>query len=157
MRKVTFNTVLKFMTCIVALTQMPAITAIASESSNTQNNKSLGIGESFGRWPAGSVPWLYNPTGAPAEFSDNAYFLSLVDRAFDEIEAASGLRFVYQGVDTTAVLTNFAMESWHWDGLTSEAPPDRRDQAARVPGRTSSILATANTLMAHFGSITMES
>ena len=61
----------------VVLTFTPAFTADASNGDSAIPRPGLlGIGTNFGRWPDGVVSFVYNPTGAPAEFSDNDYFLS---------------------------------------------------------------------------------
>ena len=87
---------------------MTSLTAVSLASDYKQSTDlKLGIGESFGRWVDGVVPYVYNPTDAPAEFSDNNYFLTQLQAAMDEIEGVSGLTFDYQGVDANAGITDY--------------------------------------------------
>ncbi len=95
----------------VAVATMMLAAGPARASTDPQRDaagmQKLGIGATFGRWPGGVVPWVYNPTDAPAYFADGgdtAYFLSLLDRAIMEIENAAGVDFQFQGVDTNAVI-----------------------------------------------------
>jgi hypothetical protein len=70
------------------------------------NSQKLGISTSFGRWPDGIVPYVYNPTGAPALFADDAYFVTLLRAAMTEIEGSADVTFDYQGIDTNAVIAD---------------------------------------------------
>lgn len=92
------------------------LTASADDDERPELLQALGISPNFGRWADSSIPWAYNPTGVPTLFADDAYFVSLLERAFDEIEAASGLRFDFQGIDGTAGLPgsnpNIVAISW---------------------------------------------
>ena len=81
-------------------------TALSSDFKPVDKSNKLGIGTTFGRWPDGVVPYVYNPTGAPAIFSDNAYFVGLMQEAMAELENASGLHFDYQGIDTNATIAD---------------------------------------------------
>ena len=84
-------------------------TVLSSEYKPVDNSDNkLGIGTTFGRWQDGVVPWVYNPTDAPAIFSDNAYFVSLLQEAMAELEGASGLHFDYQGIDSNATISNLS-------------------------------------------------
>ncbi len=88
--------------------------ALASEfivlvgDSDIQQPQYLGLNDTnLGRWPDGHVPWVYNPTGAPAVFSDDNYYLGLVDRAIAQWENVAGLSFDFIGVDGTATIDDF--------------------------------------------------
>jgi len=60
----------------------------------------LGINEAFGRW-TGPVKLVYDPDGAPAQFSQ-AKLLALLDEAIDQWQRVSGIRFQVTGTDRTA-------------------------------------------------------
>ena len=96
-------------------------------------NHKLGFGTTFGRWPDGVVPYVYNPTDAPAVFANNAYFVGLLQDAMAELEGVSGLTFDYQGIDSNAVIDNFAdgVVAVVWESLGGAA-----GQAGPVNGCT---------------------
>jgi hypothetical protein len=75
--------------------------ALASDYKGPVNQK-LGIGTTFGRWPDGIVPWVYNPTDKAAGLGTNAKFVERFQEAIAELEGVSGLTFVYQGIDNSA-------------------------------------------------------
>jgi hypothetical protein len=70
-------------------------------------NEKLGIGTTFGRWPDGVVTWVYNPTGKPTVFDDDAYFVAQFQEALDELEGVSGLTFVQLADDPAADISDF--------------------------------------------------
>ena len=80
--------------------------AIASEYKGPAHQK-LGISETFGRWPGGVVPWVYNPSGKPTGVGNNAKVVERLQKAMDELEGISGLTFDYQGNDNSAAFDNF--------------------------------------------------
>jgi hypothetical protein len=91
-----------------------ARSALASEfivlfgDGDIQQPQYLGLNDTFlGRWPDGHVPWVYNPAGAPAVFSDNNYYLGLVERAIAAWENVAGLDFEFLGVDGAALIDDF--------------------------------------------------
>ena len=97
--------------------------ALASNYKGAVNQQKLGIGGSFGRFEDGEVYWKYNPTDAPAEFSDNDYFVGLLEEAMAELEGVSGLTFVYQGIDSDLVLDEFddGVVAIGWESLGGAA------------------------------------
>ena len=114
---------------VIASTTWP-YRAIASEfqvaSANSTTNagyQKLGIGTTFGRWPGGTVSYVYNPTGAPAVFANNSYFVGLLQTAFAELEGVSGLTFNYQGIDSNAVIGNLSdgIVTVGWENLAGAA------------------------------------
>jgi len=85
--------------------------------------KSLGIGATFGRWPGGVVQYVYNPTGKPDYFSDDALFTRLLAEAMDEIENVAGVDFQYMGIDENAVILDFSdsVITVGWDDIGGAA------------------------------------
>lgn len=67
------------------------------------NRKYLGISNFFGRWP-GAIPWVYNPTGAPAALSDDNEAIELISRSMTLWSNVSGITFDFQGIDSQAVI-----------------------------------------------------
>lgn len=61
------------------------------------NRRYLGISSTFSRWP-GTIPIAYNPSGAPAPFSNTNTTVNLIFQAFEQWQSASGIRFDYQGL-----------------------------------------------------------
>ncbi len=85
-------------------TFLPVWTTPALASDTEPVTMALGISEIFGRWPGGVVTYVYNPTDAPATFSDDNYFLALLQNAMANLEGVSGLTFDYQGIDSNATI-----------------------------------------------------
>ena len=111
----------------IALVTCVAFSSIAfaskDEDRDTAGLQKLGIGNSFGRWPGGVVQWVYNPTGRSAYFSDDNEFVNLLMEAMTEIENASGVDFQYLGIDSAAVIGNFAdsIVTIGWENLNGAA------------------------------------
>lgn len=95
----------------LAIVLLSPASVIASEFKPVNNNSNkLGIGTTFGRWPDGVVRWAYNPGDDPSNeppdiFSDNTYFVSLLQEAMAELEGSSGLHFEYQGLTNAEIAT----------------------------------------------------
>jgi len=68
----------------------------------------LGNTPDLAKWTDGRVPYVYNPTGAPPEFSDPQRVTALLAQAFGEWEGVAGLRFEFAGVDPSAAPDDFA-------------------------------------------------
>ena len=111
----------------IALVTCVAFSSVAfaskDEDRDTAGLQKLGIGNSFGRWPGGIVQWVYNPTGRSAYFSDDNEFVNLLMEAMTEIENASGVDFQYLGIDSAAVIGNFAdsIVTIGWEDLNGAA------------------------------------
>ena len=84
---------------IWSVTPSFAIDAVLPQT-ETVHQPYLGITPVFGRWNT-AIPWVYNPTSAPALFADSAKMVSLLREAMAEWEGVSGVRFDYRGMDTT--------------------------------------------------------
>ncbi|MDY6981605.1 MAG: matrixin family metalloprotease [Pseudomonadota bacterium] len=61
----------------------------------------LGISDVFGRWNE-PIRLVYDPDGAPAEYSDNSRVLALLQEAYSYWMYVSGVRFEIVGVDPAA-------------------------------------------------------
>lgn len=89
----------------------------------------LGITPVFGRWNT-AIPWVYNPTLAPALFSDTDTVVRLLKEAMAEWEGVCGVRFNYQGIDTTIKnMSDDHLVVVHWGsagGAAASAGPSRR-------------------------------
>lgn len=86
----------------IAQTTTPALTTAptttAAPSSPSFGFLAKGADGSAARWNAcATVRWAFNPANAPAGA------LPVIQSAFDEISATSGLKFEYVGTTTTAV------------------------------------------------------
>jgi hypothetical protein len=80
--------------------------------------QALGMRTNFGKWTGGVVPWVYNPTNAPAGYdSDDAATAALFRAAVDEWEGYCDLNFVYTGIDENADITNTSdgIVVFEWD------------------------------------------
>lgn len=74
--------------------------------------EALGISDSFGKWPNGTVTWVYNtdpdpvnyPQGStpPGGFTDDNVTVARMQAALDEWEKVCGVKFIFGGVDDTA-------------------------------------------------------
>jgi hypothetical protein len=72
----------------------------------------LGNSDDFGKWPNGTLTWVYNtdpdpvkyPLGStpPDGFTDDNVAVARMQAALDEWENVCGVRFVFGGVDDTA-------------------------------------------------------
>jgi len=72
----------------------------------------LGISDSFGKWPNGTLTWVYNtdpdlidyPLGStpPGGFTDDNVAVARMQAALDEWEDVCGVHFIFGGVDDNA-------------------------------------------------------
>jgi len=115
----------------------------------------LGINSGFfARWPEGRVRYVYNPTGAPALFADDTYFLGLLGQAFEEWRGVGKVEFEFLGVDSSAGLADFSDEVVviGWDSL----PPGVGGVALVSTGQATSLDAEALGFWPYLdGNITM--
>ncbi|MBF0438519.1 MAG: matrixin family metalloprotease [Magnetococcales bacterium] len=89
----------------------------------------LGISDPFGRWN-GAIAWVYNPTNAQTLFSDKDRMVVLLKEAMAEWEGVSGVKFSYQGINSTAKMDNDADQlvvvAWgNASGAAAKAGPSR--------------------------------
>ena len=108
--------------CLSLLLSGPAVSS-TDKDRKTGGMEKLGIGENFGRWPGGVVPWVYNSTGAPTVFADDTYFTNLLQEAMVEIENAAGVDFQYLGVDDNSTVLDFTDDvvTVGWDNIGGAA------------------------------------
>lgn len=66
----------------------------------------LGIGANFGKWPGGFVPWVYNSTGAPNGYTDDAAVVGWIQDALNSWMGVCGVTFISAGIDDASVITN---------------------------------------------------
>jgi hypothetical protein len=59
----------------------------------------LGISDGFGKWPNGTLTWVYNSSLAPDGFTDDNVALQRMQDALDEWENVCGVKFIFGGVD----------------------------------------------------------
>lgn len=64
-----------------------------------------GITTDYGKWPLGILPFVYNPTGAPAGYTD-AIVEQIFADAIREWEAYCNVNFVYGGVNSGIDIDN---------------------------------------------------
>lgn len=103
----TFNATSHILVIVaIALALSVSSTSFASNFQQP-NAEKLGISDTFGRWPDAVVPYVYNPTGAPAVFADDNYFITQFQAAVAELEGVSGISFDYQGIDSNADISDF--------------------------------------------------
>ena len=74
----------------------------------------LGITADFGKWTNGIVPWVYNPTNAPAGYQNNVATRDLIESALAEWTGVCNLTFVRSdtdgnsdGIDSTINIDEF--------------------------------------------------
>ncbi|MBT7480755.1 MAG: hypothetical protein HN661_14770, partial [Gammaproteobacteria bacterium] len=83
-------------TLLLLLTYLATMTSgyafVGGESEETEK-RFLGISSDFGRWESGLIRWGYNPTNAPAAYSDASNTVAIIQRAMDEWSNVSGLQF----------------------------------------------------------------
>ncbi|MBF0341671.1 MAG: matrixin family metalloprotease [Magnetococcales bacterium] len=88
----------------------------------------LGISSPFGRWNT-TIPWVYNPTGAPALFSDSAKVVAMIQETMAEWAGVCGVKFSYQGIDNARKdVTSDQMVAVIWgntNGAAAFAGPSR--------------------------------
>ena len=95
----------------LGLLALSLVSAVAEASDPTLDSvevageKFLGIGGTYGRW-TGPVPWEYNPTNAPAAFSDNNYAIDLIQESMDWWSRVSGIQFEFMGVNPQGDVAN---------------------------------------------------
>ena len=68
--------------------------------------QAYGISASLGKWFLGVVPYVYNSSGAPAAYANDAYMEAVFADAIAFWEGYCNVTFVYGGVDDTADATN---------------------------------------------------
>lgn len=89
----------------------------------------LGISPDFGKWPNGTVPWVYNSTNAPAGFTDDAIAVSFIQASLVEWMGVCGVTFQYNGVDDSADINDLTdgIVVFEWDagigGAAGQAGP----------------------------------
>jgi len=79
-----------------------------------KTTRSLGISNTFGRWPTGVVSIAYNPEGEP-ETCTTEIVTSRLQEAFSVWENVAGIDFVYQGLVTNNIddkLDNQVVMGW---------------------------------------------
>jgi hypothetical protein len=64
---------------------------------NKSTQRTLGVTETFGRWPNGIVPIAYNPVGEP-EYCDTETMVNKLKESFVEWENIADLHFEFHGV-----------------------------------------------------------
>ncbi len=85
--------------------------------------------EYLGRWPDGTVPWVYNPAGAPEELQDAGRVSSLIREAMRQWEGVCGVRFEYRGTTDVPIWKSvpgavlFGWGGGRGDGAAAEAGP----------------------------------
>lgn len=85
----------------LALGGSPAVAGLsATVRTEFVSQPYLGISPVFGRWNT-AIPWVYNPSHAPAPFTDTDTMVSLIKEAMAEWEGVSGVRFDHRGTDAT--------------------------------------------------------
>ena len=80
----TFSTISPILAVIATTLALTAPSTSFASKFERPNAEKLGISETFGRWPDGVVPYIYNPTGKPAVFQNNSDFRSLLRDAIAE-------------------------------------------------------------------------
>ncbi len=112
------------------------------DDSATQD--AYGISSSFGKWLVNTVPFVYNSTSAPADWTD-AEMEAVFQDAIAEWEGYCNISFDYQGVDNTAGLDDLtdSVVAFGWDHLclvSAEYPTCGSGRAAgrAGPGWTTS-------------------
>jgi hypothetical protein len=107
--------------------------------------QAYGISPSFGKWYLNTVPFVYNSTDAPADWTV-AEMEAIFDASIAEWEGYCNITFNYGGVDNTAGLDDFADDvvAFGWDNLClepSEAPTCQ--PSGRAAGRAGPAWTTA--------------
>jgi len=90
-------------TLLLLLTYLATMTsgyAFVGDESEETEKRFLGISSDFGRWESGLIRWGYNPTNAPAAYSDASNTVAIIQRAMDEWSNVSGLQFEFQGASS---------------------------------------------------------
>lgn len=99
-----------------------------SVQSETVTQSYLGISTTFGKWN-GAIAWVYNPTSAPALFSDSNKVVLLLQEVMAEWSGVSGIQFTYQGIDAAATdVTTDGKVVVYWgntSGAAAYAGPSR--------------------------------
>lgn len=89
-------------TLVVAVVLVLAFEPIASIAKSSDDDghadqEAFGITSTFGKWPLGFIPYVYDPTGAPAGFTDEIMEAVFAD-AIAEWDGYCGVLFAYGGV-----------------------------------------------------------
>jgi hypothetical protein len=114
------------------------------EDSITQD--AYGISSSFGKWLVNQVPYVYNSTNAPADWSV-AEMEAIFADSIAEWEGYCNITFDYQGVNNTAGLTDTSdnIVAFGWDNLCLvEAEAPTCQPSGRAAGRAGPAWTTAS-------------
>ncbi|HIJ29630.1 MAG TPA: matrixin family metalloprotease, partial [Gammaproteobacteria bacterium] len=105
-------------TLLLLLTYLATMTsgyAFVGDESEETEKRFLGISSDFGRWESGLIRWGYNPTNAPAAYSDASNTVAIIQRAMDEWSNVSGLQFEFQETSSSDTSDNVVMITWDND------------------------------------------
>ena len=120
----------------LAFITQPLISASAPKGDPFPQH-ALGITTNFGKWPANVIPFQYNPTGAPAEYSDIAVVEAVFEDAIADWAGYCDVRFVYGGVDNAIDVDDSS------DGIVVFAWEDIGGAAGRAgPASTDQLVST---------------
>ncbi len=100
---------------------------IAGNAQSTDDNQlvtqnAFGITSTFGKWPLNYIPFVYNPTGAPAGFTD-AIVEQIYADAIAEWAGYCNVQFTYGGVDSVIDIDdiNDGVPVFGWEDIGTSA------------------------------------
>jgi len=106
----------------LALFTQPIIGGASSVDVGPVNQNALGISANFGKHTDGYIFWVYDPDNAPPGWDVTDDAVAAFQAAIDEWAGVCNLKFIYAGVDNTAVIgpPYDGLVVFRWD--TSIAP-----------------------------------